>query len=512
MSDIDAEPPATLDVRSVSKTFGDQRALADAHLQLRRGEVHALLGPNGSGKSTLIKILAGFYKPDNDSEALMGDLPFALGSADDARALGIRFVHQDLGLIPSLSVAENLALGGDFQGRKWLSDRRERRRATALFAEYGLHVDVSQPLESLSAAERTMVAIVRVTRGNSGDCALLVLDEVTATLPETEVQHLFGLIRELCTRGVTILYVTHRLQEVFDIADRVTVLRDGRNVATTLVEELDHDQLVELIVGAALADAAVSASSPSSRAVLQCVNLSGGVVVDASFVLHQGERLGVTGLVGSGYDELLGTIFGSRRRTGGEVTVDGLHVKPNSPRSALDRGIAYAPADRRGLGSLPGWSVRENITLPRLAHGPVWWLTEKVERRQVTPWLEQLDVRPPEPERTFSLLSGGNQQKAVLARWLRFDATVVILDEPTNGVDMGAKRVIYQKISDACLAGSSFILASSDPDELAANCDRVLIMRAGRIAAELTGNRLTADAIVSGTVRTTMTEIGSVLA
>jgi len=499
--------PMALELRGVSKAFDGRRVLHDIDLQLRAGEVHALLGQNGSGKSTLIKILAGYHPPERGAGGVVHGEPFELGDAASAREAGIRFIHQDLGLVGDLDVVDNLALGDRYTRRWWLSDRQERRAAQALLMEFDVDIDGATLVRSLAPAQQTLVALVRAIRRGIDARGLLVLDEPTASLPSHEVKHLFALIRQIRERGGTVLYVTHRLPEVFEVADRVTVLRDGRHVCTEPIEALDHDSLVERIVGRPLS--AFYATPPPVRedVVLEASEMSGGSVTSASLTIHSGEIVGVTGLVGSGYEDLLYLIFGGGRhsRTGGTVTVAGVGTLSGAgPHESILAGLALAPADRKRLSAIPEWTLRENVTLPLLhARGPLRWMTTRRERADAQVWLDRLQVTPAEPERMFSSLSGGNQQKVVLSRWLRCGAEAFLLDEPTAGVDVGSKQAIYAAIADAAREGAAILMASSDPEELCAVCDRVLVMRNGALAVTLAGDGLTPDSLAHEVIRET---------
>ncbi len=505
-----ASEQVLLSLRNVSKTFNGQSALSGVDLEVRRGEVHALLGQNGSGKSTLIKVLAGYHAPDRGATATAAGTNLELGSAAGARAAGIRFIHQDLGLIPGLDVIDNLALGEGYAGRAWLSNRRERRAAAQLLDRFEVNVDAEAPLESLSAAQRSMVAIVRAVASAGADRGLLVLDEPTAALPDHEVRQLFGLVRAVTAEGGGVLYVTHRLAEVFQIADRVSVLRDGRKVADRSVDGLNHDTLVELIIGRPLDTFYPPPPRPAEQVALQANDIAGGAVTSASFALHQGEILGVTGLVGSGYDELLALVFGSRNRAGGTVELDGRQLPPARPSASVQAGVAFVPADRKGSGAILDWTVRENATLSAIpAQGPLRWVSSRHEDASIRGWLDQLDVTPSEPGRLFSSLSGGNQQKVVLARWLRTSPSVLLLEEPTNGVDTGAKQAIYRCLADAAATGTAVALASSDNEELCAVCDRVLVLRDGRVAAVLHGAQLTVEHVLREVLRDDTTPLAS---
>lgn len=493
-----------LSLDHVSKRFGGQSALDDLDLELTRGEIHALLGQNGSGKSTLIKILSGYHQPEPGATATFDGRSFALGHPGAAQDAGIRFIHQDLGLITDLDIVDNLAVGTGYGNRWWLSDRREQRRAAQVMAQHDMAgIDVASPVKTLTPARQSMLAIVRAVHSGLAAGGLLVLDEATAALPERETRGLFALLRGLRERAVTILYVTHRLAEVFAIADRVSVMREGRRVATSDVDTLDHDRLVELIIGQPVTHMYPEPPSAGEEVLLDVAGLRGASIVDATFSARRAEIVGITGLLGSGYESLLSTIAGGAERHAGTVRVAGRKVPPNSPRRAIRAGLAFAPADRKRLAAISDWTLRENITLPAVpSRRRSRWLSTKQEAALSAPWLSRLNVVPPDPERIFSTLSGGNQQKVVLARWLRCGAEVLLLDEPTSGVDVGAKPAIYEALAEMAKAGSALVLASSDLEELSAVCDRVLIMRDGRLVTELAGAQLDVASILSAMLHT----------
>jgi ribose transport system ATP-binding protein len=485
-----------LSLRGLSKVFAGQWALHEVDLDLRAAEVHALLGKNGSGKSTLIKILAGFHAPESGATATVRGEPFVLGSSRHAHEAGLRFIHQDLGLAGSLDVVDNLALGASYGARYWISDRRERRRAERILAEHGLRVDVSQPVQNLTPAQQSMVAIVRAVHDTPDGSGLLVLDEPTASLPEQEVEHLFELLKNVRAKGITILYVTHRLPEVFQIADRVSVLRDGRRVATEPTSELDQDTLAEVIVGHPVQRRAQRKTPPGRAADrrLTVSGLRGGPVRDISFELHAGEILGMTGLIGSGFEATLALIFGAVRPTSGEIKVGDEALDHSDPRAAIAAGVGYVPSDRKRLSAIQAWTLRENLTLTDI---PTWnrtsVLDERADKRDAGRWLAELDIDPPDPERVLSSLSGGNQQRVVLGKWLRRGSRVFLLDEPTIGVDVGAKDRIYALLRQSAATGTAILMASSDLEELEAICTRVLVLRDGVVAADLEGAEITAD-------------------
>lgn len=496
-----ARSGAVLTIDALSKSFPAQKALDGVDLELRAGEIHCLLGQNGCGKSTLIKILAGYHSPDPGSRATLNGVPLVLGTAT-VRDQAVAFIHQDLGLVTELDSVDNLALGNRYDGQWWLSARRERRAAVRLMSEFGLEIDPTLPLSAATPGEQTMLAIVRAVAATDGAPALLVLDEVTASLPQHQVEQLFQLLRRLRDRGTAILYVTHRLPEVFEIGDTATVLRDGRRVTTRPVDSLDVNELVELIIGRKPEEFAPALPPASAEVLMTIDSLSGDQVSDFTLEVFEGEIIGVSGLIGSGYDQALGLAFGARRRTGGRVRLGESTVPADRPDKSISAGIAYAPADRKRLSTIQQWTTRENITLPRLpSSGRVRWLGNRLERREVRPWIERLDVVPRDPDRQLSLLSGGNQQKLVLARWLRIDARVMLLDEPTSGVDAGSKTSIYQALAAIAAQGRAVVLSSSDAEELCSVCDRVVIMRQGAVGTVLSKGELTVDRIVTETIR-----------
>ena len=496
-----------LEVRGVSKAFGPTEALVDVDFDLRAGEIHALVGQNGSGKSTLVKILAGVHDSDAGSIATEGE-EFDPRRGGEARLRGLRFVHQDLGLVDSLDVVENLALGRGYDVRfpRRISWRHERRQAHAALAGLGYDLDVRALVGSLRASERTGIAIARALDGWESAARLLVLDEPTASLPEAEVARLFDVVRTIRARGVGVIYVSHHLDEVLAIADRVTILRDGARVGTFAAEELDHDRMVELIVGrgpagpgeqsALSGGEAVPPPAPSQHEPSLIVeDLSGAVLRGVSLRVGAGEVVGVAGLTGSGREELGPALFGAAGRSG-SVSVAGHVVPAERPDLAIEAGLGFVPADRKSVGLVASMVVRENVTLadlrPYLRGG---LLRHRAERSDVDAWLGILDVRPRDQSLGAMRLSGGNQQKVLLARWLRIQPRVLILDEPTQGVDVGAKVEIHRRILAAAGDGAGVLVCSTDTAELVRVCDRVLVMQRGGIGAELLGRDISEERI-----------------
>lgn len=498
---LTATANSKLRMERVTKTFQGQRALDGVSFDLRAGEIHCLLGQNGSGKSTLIKLLAGYHSPDSGS-ALIDGQPIELGSAQDAHQHGLRFIHQDLALIDSMSVVDNLALGESYSGTWWLSERKERQRAREIFTEYDVDIDVSELLVGVNAASQTMTAIVRALHHGDAARGILVLDEPTASLSERDKDHLFGLLRAIKARGGTLLYVTHRLHEVFELADRVTVLRDGRKVATRDVDELDNDSLIELILGRPLEAVYPAPPTPGADSVLEVKGLCGGDLEDFTGTVRAGEIVGIVGLEGSGSEEIPHLIFGARRRIGGEIRLMGKAIAPKSPWHGIRSELAFVPGDRKRLGLIADWTLRENVTLPRVrGRGPLNWLGRRQESKDVSPYLTRCEVKPHDPEATTSSLSGGNQQKIMIARWLRAGAKALLLEEPTAGVDVGSRSAIYRQLNEAASGGTAVLMTTSDLEEACSVCDRVYVIRGGRVGAELSGEQLTPDTLLGEALR-----------
>lgn len=476
-----------LHVEGLSKVFESQRALDDVTLTVLPGEVHALLGANGAGKSTLIKVLAGYYLPEPGATVDVFGRSLEFGDPAASFTAGLRFLHQDLGLIETMTVAENLRLT-DNTRRRWISERTDCGLAQNVLARYGIDADPRSLVSALRPSDRSMLAIARTVESGLGQGTFLVLDEPTAALPPTEVGRLFEMIDRLKRQGVGILYVTHRLPEVFEIADRLTVIRSGRVVATDEVSAVDTDQLVELILGQSLERGGHRQHVPAGKPLLEVASLAGGAVANASLTASAGEVVGVTGLMGSGFDSVLSLVFGAERASTGEVSIAGERLGRPHPHQSIQAGIAFAPADRRRYGAMLNWTVRENVTLPRVSGpGGSRWLSPRAERQDAAEWLERLSVQPRDPETRFGVLSGGNQQRVVLARWLRCGARAFLLDEPTFGVDAAAKQAIYTELRAAANTGATVIVSSSDTEELSELCDRVLVMGDGIVRQSIPG-------------------------
>ena len=500
----------TIGARHVSKTFGERTVLNDFNLEIMPGEVHALVGQNGSGKSTFIKILAGFYEPDPNPDMSLRirgeEVTFPMRAGESSR-LDLSFVQQDLGLVDSATVLENIRVRNYDTGFAWrVPWRRERQYVRKLLAEFGVSVSPDRLVGSLNQVTKAQVAIARAFDQLRGvDNGLLVLDEPTPYLPRDGVDRIFQTVREVAARGVAVLFVSHRLEEVFDLTSNVTILRDARVVDCLPTASLNEETLIEKILGFKLDDLYPEGSLPAQAVAMTIDHVSGPEVNDVSFNLHRGEVLGITGLLGMGWDRLPYLLFGAERATQGTLTTDTVTVRLDTDIScalAIDMGLALVPGNRLVDGSLQTATVRENLTLATLgSYFTQGMLHGKQERSKVRGVLQEYDVRPPDPDRAFSTLSGGNQQKVVLAKWFATNPRILLLHEPTQGVDVGARAAIFKRIRDAAIDGTAVLLASSEYQDLPHICDRVIVMRSGQAVAELSGAALTHERIVEQSFR-----------
>ena len=492
-----------LDVQNLSKTFTRTKALSNVSLAIEPGEVHALLGQNGSGKSTLIKVLSGYHAPDYGANIRIAGEQLPTQDPIGAYRLGCRFVQQDLGLVGDLSVIDNLSIGAGFPTRFGTIKRSATlEQARSDLARLKLDLDPRVLVDTLSAAERTGVAVARALREDPlYPAKLLVLDEPTATLPVDEVDRLLQMVEHMAASGVGILYVTHHLGEVFRVANQVSVFRDGVVVGSGPVANFDHNKLVHLLAGEELLKVesesrkarALRAAERGKQTVLEIDDLRSGALNGLSFKVDAGEIVGIAGLTGSGRDNVLGAAFGSLTRDGGEVTVAGEALPAKRPDIAIGKGVAYLAPDRKTGGSIMTMSARENLTLPSLK--PFWKggiLRRRAERSRTQEWFKRLSVRPAGAEdEPLSIFSGGNQQKVLFGKWLSQAPSVFLLDEPTQGVDVGAKADLHKELEGAAMEGAAVVLSSSDLEELADLCDRVLVIVEGKLSSELKGEDLT---------------------
>ena len=507
-----------LEARNLSKRFGGALALDGVSLTVGRGEVHGLLGSNGSGKSTLIKILAGFHAPEPGGEVRLYGRPAPLPmTGADARARGLAFVHQHLGLVPSLSVTENLFLGELSTGNDWrIGWRGLEDRARTVFRRFDLRLDPRAEVGRLSAVERALLAIVRayheLTEGAGADASsraeqpgVLILDEPTPFLPRADVEQLFALMRACSATGASVIFVSHDIDEVRTITDRATVLRDGKLIGTVETHQTGHDAFVDLIVGRSLDAYAGAHKQVSAGSVAARIDLAAPGLAHTTFEIGAGEIVGLAGLIGSGADRVPALLCGARPGAGGTLDLGDakLDLATVTPKAALERGVAFLPADRlgeAGVGSLP---VADNVSMPvyerlRTRFG----LTDRAINAHAGRLGAQAGVKPNVPGLPLSALSGGNAQKALVAKWLQTAPRLLLLDEPTQGVDVGARQAIWDALDAAADAGTAILVASTDAEQLAALCHRVLVFANGAVRDELTGVRLTRDAIAAASYDT----------
>jgi ribose transport system ATP-binding protein len=510
-------------VEGLCKSFHHQPVLRDVDLDVRPGEVHALLGANGSGKSTLIKVVAGIHAADSGTVAVDGERITRQGPAELARR-GVRFVHQDGGLVAPLTVAENLLLEHECPTTRWGTVDRtaERAMVAELLGRMKVRLDPDRPVATLRAVERSAVSIGRAL-AHPDDLRLLVLDEPTAALPAAEVATLFALVARVVAAGASVLYVTHRLDEVLAHADRATVLRDGRRVATSEVRELDAPTLARLIVGPepsrrheAADTATVTADEPAAAdapaddpatvaprpglrgTALAVTGMTGALLADVSLSVAPGEVVGIAGLNGSGRDEVPRVLCGLAGRFSGLRLGDGPVLGAIDPHEGVRLGLVLVPGNRQPGSAVREFTVRENLGITSLRrHRRRGLLDVRRERRLVERWIAELDIRPADPDKPFSELSGGNQQKVILAKWLAVEPSVVILDEPTAGVDVGARQSIYDIVRATAAAGVAFVVCSADDQDHVGMADRVVLVADGRVVGELRPPHITEHEIAS---------------
>jgi monosaccharide-transporting ATPase len=494
-----------IEVQGVTKRFAGVVALEDVSLELRPGEVHALVGENGAGKSTLIKVLTGVHRPDEGEVRFAGER-VAFSSPRAAQDAGISTIYQEIDLIPLRTVAQNVFLGREHRTRLGLTDRRRMRRETAeVLGRYGLEISADAPVRTLGLGVQQMVAIAKAV---SREAKVVIMDEPTSSLEGREVRRLFDVIGKLREDGVAVLYVSHRLDELYELCERVTVLRDGRLVHTGELEGLPRVELIATMLGRevgeveAQEEARTAAGADGSGDVGEPVLVARGLADrpaprDVSLEVRKGETVGLAGLMGSGRTETAKAIFGAEPPDEGTVEVDDREVKLRSPADAVPQGLAFLPEDRKAEGIFPGLSIRENIVaaaLPRLSKRGI--VSVSAADELVKTFMDRLHIKASGPEQPVGELSGGNQQKVLLARCLCTEPKVLILDEPTRGIDVGAKAEVQALISELSEQGLGVLMISSEPEEVVQACDRVVVLRDGAVAGTLSGDDLTEDALV----------------
>jgi ribose transport system ATP-binding protein len=491
--------PATaapiLEMRSIDKRFPGVHALADVSMEVLPGEVHALVGENGAGKSTLMKILAGVYVADSGDITYKGQ-PYAPHTPGQARDAGIVTIYQELNLVSELTITENMFLGTELSMGPFLDWRAMHARARELLARLHLDIDPRTPVSRLGVGQQQMVEVAKALLHEAD---VIIMDEPTASLSLREIEDLFQIVRELKAHGVSTIFISHHLDEAFALSDRITVLRDGRLVATRPTAGLTRTELIALMVGRELAEHAPKKPVPPGAEILRVEGLTRhGVFEDVSFSARAGEVVGLAGLVGAGRTEVVRAIFGADPVDAGRILIDGQEITIRNPRDAIDHGIALLTEDRKGQGLILIFDVRENISLPvldRLSRGQL--TNEGRERELAAGFIDRLAIKASSQEQLALNLSGGTQQKVVLSKWLAAEARVIIFDEPTRGIDVGAKAEIYAIMNELAAQGDTIIMVSSELPEILAMSDRILVMQGGRIRGELSRAEATQERIMA---------------
>lgn len=485
-----------LQMKGIDKSFPGVHALKNVELELRRGEVHALMGENGAGKSTLMKVLTGIYSKDAGSIIYEGkEVEFT--NPRESQDAGISIVHQELNMMNHLTVAQNIFIGRERMKGKLINDREMEREAAKLFERLKISIDPGEMMGKLTVGKQQMCEIAKAI---SKDAKVIVFDEPTAALTDAEINDLFEIIRELRSKNIGIIYISHRMDEIKRITDRVTVMRDGEYVGTLVTAESTKDDIINMMVGRVVYEDPKQKSSvpPNAPVVLKVEHLNAGKMVrDVSFELHKGEILGFSGLMGAGRTETARALFGADKKESGDIYINGRKVEIKSPQDAVKYGIGYLSEDRKRFGCIVGKSVAENTTLACLEKFMSGIFINKKKEREVTQkYVDELKTKTPSVDQMVRNLSGGNQQKVVIAKWLARDCDILIFDEPTRGIDVGAKSEIYALMNELVKAGKSIIMISSELTEVLRMSDRIVVMCEGRKTGEIPIEKATQESIM----------------
>lgn len=482
-----------LRVRNLSKSFLGVKALDSVQLNLRKGEVHALMGENGAGKSTFMKILMGLLAPDAGEIVLEGEV-LKNTNVHDTLKKGISMIHQEILVVPELTVAQNIFLGRETA--RWLNDKEINQQSEALLTQMGLEINPKTKMKHLSVAEMQMVEIAKAISNNA---KVIIMDEPTSAISDKEVTTLFSIIRDLKNKGVAIIYISHKMDEIYEIADTITVLRDGQYIGTQNVTDLDRKALIAMMVGREIETLYPESLTAKGKAVLSVQNLSRqGKFKDISFDVHKGEVLGIAGLMGAGRTEIARAIYGLDNYDSGEILIEGQKASINSPQDAIKNGIGYVSEDRKGWGFIPAMSVKHNISLTNLPNhaNRGGWVQAKSETTSAEKMVNDLKIKTASIDQQVSYLSGGNQQKVVIGRVLSASPKIVILDEPTRGVDVGAKYEIYKLVNQLKINGIAVIMISSELPEILGMSDRILVLSKGKQTALLSKQEASQEKIM----------------
>ncbi len=487
-----------LEMRNINKSFPGVKALQNVDFQLKSGEVHALLGENGAGKSTLIKVLGGIYNAEQ-GEIFINGSQVTIKNVSDARSNGISIIHQELVLVPHMTVAENIFLGREISGKFGIEGNKMRRESQKMLDRFDLGIDAGELVGNLSIAQQQMVEIVKALSFN---CKILVMDEPTSSISDREVKALFDIMRNLTAQGVGIIYISHKMSELNEVCDRVTVLRDGTYVGTRVVKETPREELIHMMVGRELSSYYVRDHVENTETILKCEHIDDNRktkkrVNDVSFEIHKGEIVGFAGLVGAGRSETMECIFGLTPNFTGDIILDGQKLNIKTPVDAMNAGIAMVPEDRKLDGLYLVQSVSFNSTIEVLREFIKNLRVNHNREREITQeFIDKMHTKTPSLEQTVGNLSGGNQQKVMIGRWLATNPKILILDEPTRGVDVGAKVEIYEIMNDLTKQGVSIIMISSELPEIINMSDRVYVMYEGRLTGCINWQNLSQEAIM----------------